>query len=122
MHTAPHAGTPGGQGIQPAACALFIAPLLDFVEFRLHKILHQAGKPKLNDVFVQIQYQGDDKFRLLVQYWVNYGGAYGMTQVSAIKTIAAVNEPLGNIHVDMDIWVRSLLGNLIDSVSLLPEK
>lgn len=45
-----------------------------------------------------------------------------MTQVSAIKTIAAVNEPLGNIHVDMDIWVRSLLGNLIDSVSLLPEK
>ena len=57
-----------------------------------------TGKPKLNDVFVQIQYQGDDKFRLLVQYWVNYGGAYGMTQVSAIKTIAAVNEPLGNIH------------------------
>ena len=42
MHTAPHAGTPSGQGIQPAACALFIAPLLDFVEFRLHKILHQA--------------------------------------------------------------------------------
>lgn len=81
-----------------------------------------TGKPKLNDVFVQIQYQGDDKFRLLVQYWVNYGGAYGMTQVSAIKTITAVNEPLGNIHVDMDIWVRSLLGNLIDSVSLLPEK
>ncbi|NBI84178.1 hypothetical protein D3Z48_19375, partial [Clostridiaceae bacterium] len=26
-----------------AACALSIAPLLDFVEFRLHKILHQAG-------------------------------------------------------------------------------
>lgn len=43
MHTAPHAGTPCGQGIQPADCALFIAPLLDFVEFRLHKILHQAG-------------------------------------------------------------------------------
>ena len=44
VHTAPHAGIPGGQGIQPAACALFIAPLLDFVEFRLHKILHQAAK------------------------------------------------------------------------------
>ena len=44
MHTALPAGTIGGQGIQPAACALFIAPLLDFVEFRLHKILHQAEK------------------------------------------------------------------------------
>ncbi len=42
MHTAPPAGTPGGQGIQPSACALPIAPLLDFVDFRLHKILHQA--------------------------------------------------------------------------------
>ena len=47
MHTAPHAGTPCGQGIQPAACALSIAPLLDFVEFRLHKILHQAVSPIL---------------------------------------------------------------------------
>jgi len=43
VHTALPAGTIGGQGIQPAACALSIAPLLDFVEFRLHKILHQAG-------------------------------------------------------------------------------
>jgi len=42
VHTAPHAGTPSGQGIQPAAYAFSIAPLLDFVEFRLHKILHQA--------------------------------------------------------------------------------
>ena len=42
MHTAPHAGPPSGQGIQPAAYAFSIAPLLDFVEFRLHKILHQA--------------------------------------------------------------------------------
>ncbi len=33
---------PGGQGIQPVACALSVAPLLGFVEFRLHKILHQA--------------------------------------------------------------------------------
>jgi len=47
VHTAPHAGTPSGQGIQPAACALFTASLLDFVEFRLHKILHQAIFQKL---------------------------------------------------------------------------
>jgi hypothetical protein len=46
VHTAPHAGTPSGQGTQPAACALFAAPLLDFVEFRLHKILHQAHWPQ----------------------------------------------------------------------------
>jgi len=42
VHTGLPAGTIGGQGIQPAARALSIAPLLDFVEFRLHKILHQA--------------------------------------------------------------------------------
>ncbi|WP_251319943.1 hypothetical protein, partial [Flintibacter muris] len=28
------------------ACALSIAPLLDFVDFRLHKILHQASMTK----------------------------------------------------------------------------
>ena len=43
MHTAPHTGTPSGQGIQPHACELFSAPLLDFVEFRLHKILHHLA-------------------------------------------------------------------------------
>ena len=54
MHTAPHAGTPGGQGIQPAACALFIAPFLDFVDFRLHKILHQADYARLQAIGIPL--------------------------------------------------------------------
>ncbi|NBH80921.1 hypothetical protein D3Z52_22890, partial [Clostridiaceae bacterium] len=45
-----------------AACALSIAPLLDFVEFRLHKILHQA---EISDTAVRGSFS-DKQFKCLL--------------------------------------------------------